>query len=60
MHAHIPDDGARSQLDVLAFCIERALDELAASPIGSVHAGALSLGARSVRRAITKALGVEP
>ena len=36
-----------------------ALDELAASPIGSVHAGALSLGARSVRRAITKALGAE-
>lgn len=36
-----------------------ALDELAASPIGSVHAGALSLGARSVRRAITEALGVE-
>lgn len=37
-----------------------ALDELAESPIGSVHAGALSLGARSIRHAITKALEVEP
>ena len=36
-----------------------ALDELAASPIGSVHAGALSLGARGIRHAITKALGAE-
>ena len=37
-----------------------ALDELAASPIGSAGAdGALSLGARSIRHAITKALGVE-
>ena len=36
-----------------------ALDELAASPLGAGYAGALSLGARSVRHAIAKALGVE-
>ena len=36
-----------------------ALDELAASPIGASYAGALRLGARSIRRAITKVLGVE-
>ena len=36
-----------------------ALDELAASPIGASYAGALRLGARGIRHAITKALGAE-
>lgn len=36
-----------------------ALDELAASPIGASYAGALRLAARSIRHAITKALGAE-
>ena len=36
-----------------------ALDELAASPIGAGVDGALSLGARSIRHAITKAMGAE-
>ena len=36
-----------------------ALDELAASPIGASYAGALRLGARGIRRAITKAMGAE-
>ena len=36
-----------------------ALDELSASPIGASYAGALSLGARGIRHAITKALGAE-
>ena len=36
-----------------------ALDELAASPIGAGVDGALRLAARSMRRAITKALEVE-
>ena len=36
-----------------------ALDELAASPIGASYAGALRLGARGIRHAITKAMGAE-
>ena len=36
-----------------------ALDELAAPPIGAGVDGALSLGARSIRHAITKAMGAE-
>ena len=36
-----------------------ALDELAASPIGASYAGALRLGARGIRHAITKALGAK-
>ena len=36
-----------------------ALDGLSASPIGASYAGTLSLGARSIRHAITKAMGAE-
>lgn len=46
MHAHIPDNGARSQLDVLAFCIERALDELAAQATWDAQAASASLLSR--------------
>ena len=58
--AHAREDVPRL-VDALRGVLRQAdaLDELAASPIGAGYAGALSLGARSIRRAITKALGAE-
>ncbi len=46
MLAHIPDDGGRSQLDVLALCIERALDELAAQATWDAQDGSEPLLSR--------------
>ena len=58
--AHAREDVPR-MVDALRGVLRQAdaLDELAASPLGAGYAGALRLGARGVRRAITKALGVE-
>lgn len=58
--AHAREDVPR-MVDALRGVLRQAdaLDELAASPIGASYAGALELGARSIRHAITKALGAE-
>ena len=58
--AHAREDVPR-MVDALRGVLRQAdaLDELAASPIGASYAGALRLGARGIRHAITKALGVE-
>ena len=58
--AHAREDVPR-MVDALRGVLRQAdaLDELAASPIGASYAGALRLGARGIRHAITKALEVE-
>ena len=58
--AHAREDVPR-MVDALRGVLRQAdaLDELSASPIGASYAGALRLGARGIRHAITKALGAE-
>ena len=58
--AHAREDGPRMVAALRGVLRQAdALDELAASPIGASYAGALRLGARGIRHAITKAVGAE-
>ena len=58
--AHAREDVPR-MVDALRGVLRQAdaLDEMSASPLGASYAGALRLGARGIRHAITKALGAE-